>query len=1335
MFLVMKQQLTNYRFRFWFCSLIIISTYANAQWNTIYTSTVTSLSYPYQLSYTTDSAIFVATKKEFIYSKNNGLSFTGTNSFVTTPTVSAYNTHHDFADISFANKDTGSIVGHSNVGAYSFPFAQSSTGNFTSWNLNHTIIPSASLIKINTVKHFKNKKVYAFDNNTNLYYSTNGGSSWILKNTINTATPIYGFGMSMVNEQLGYFATQQGIFKTTDGGLTKSYVPGFPSAYLYNIIKIRFRDASIGYIIAANNLGENKLFKTTNGGNTWQDVFQGKLPDALVDVSFPSNDTGFVATASYILQTFNGGLEWYIQRFTNTGFNELEFIDKTNGVAVAQTGGSSLKVMKYIPNSISNNPFAVFNFQTNYCCNGQVCNITNFGSPSWTYKWYVNNVLSSTAFTPSGLILPNTGNNAVKLVSTNGANKDSVSLTVYNAPVFFGGGNFNIVCYDSTICKNSQAILYVGNYSSQMGYAAFSNSVQISPWVSQTSGNLQLNTTGLNFNDTIITVKAVTGYSNCPGNIYSKTQNIKVLPLPPSNLMSLLRDSICYMDSVGMVISPCTSQTTYTVFHQNSTPLKIFASPSNSSYTYYYKNMGYSHSFYYSSLDSNGCKMTNSPLLHVKVDSMWTKLKTFVPATLLGDTIILKNESVAVNYFWNFSVGTNVVSNNDTLIKLKYPAIGTYSLSLFANNLTGCKDSLEYFIKVYNPLNQGNGQTLCFSDTTALIDDRKAMSPLAWFREGMIHNRFHTDINENYYISKNVFYGDPNQTSADLYGQIGFKLLKYDKLGNLKWEIKPNFSGMAIGPYGGGPRYVHSSIESITSDINGNIYITGSLRGNIIKIGNVSRTFSASNAVYLANAFIAKIDSLGNCKWILAMNKSINPYDTKPASVGKLVFDNPNAIYFKTDFLENAVFTNTVINMAGAHGYMMVIDTGGNLKRYGIINETDNYQFGFSSMVSNPNSTSNLFTNDYKLIKYKDKLIYYTSTNSSSVQLFNGPMISSPSISGYGNSSFMSYVIITDTMGNLLNYFKPAILYDSIIGNANYTNDYEYLPNISVDTSGYIYFQWSIYEAGTSQYYYSLYNKLRLKIFLNDNSTINKSDPFTLIVKYDLNGNVLWHKEANFLLTKSFVANNDGNIYGLGRFYNHAGFESADGNNQMITSTDSCRHILLYSYDASGNFLFAKNFPEIGIGNQYPYEMLKKDNCNSDLYFSASFDTISSFLSTTNLINKKLNIFKFSPDGNCNEINCIPTSTLVTGINSDITNTTNLFQVAPNPNKGQFSIHSNSKEELFIQVYNSTGQLIAEVNVLPDSPDVLLDIANSGVYYVMAKGKTVKGGQKILVIK
>ena len=1319
------------------CFIIVATNTCLAQWNIIYTATATTSS-AFKIDYTLDSAIFVSSQKDFFYSKNNGSTFNTTTSFVTTPTVGIYNTNREFMAISFVNKDTGVIVGASMVSGTPTPFTQASTGTFSNWTLNHPIISTAQLSRMNSVNYFKNQSAYCFDNSTNIYFSADAGNSWILKNKI--AVSGTGFAMHMINDQQGYFATYQGIYKTLDGGTTITQVTGIPFAYTYNIKRIWFRDLNNGYIIGSNSAAECKLYKTTNGGSTWQDMFPAKFPDNMVDVNFPTTDTGFIATTNYILQTFTGGNEWYIQRFPTIGFHDLDFTDKNHGVAVAQSGALNAKILKYTPNSISPYPFALFSFNTNYCCNGQVCSITNFGSLSWTYKWYVNNVLSSTAHTPSSLTLSGIGVNTVKLVTSNGAFKDSISTTIYNAGVFTGNSNYTISPYDTTICLGSQANLLIGNYNTQLSYATFSNTLQISPWATPVSGNLVLNTNPLNFSDTLLTVNAVSGYSNCPGNSFSKTKKIKVLPLPPSNLMSLVSDSICYNDTVGIILAPCTSKTTYNILMQNNVFINTFTASTGSTYNYTYNNVTTSRDFYYKSTDSNGCILISSPLHHLTVDSLWIKLKTIVPATIVGDTISILNQSVAHDYNWNYSPGTTVVSNNDTVVKLKFASIGNYNMNLLATNLTGCRDSVDYHIGVYNPLNQGSGSSICFSDTTFHPQHKVKPPSLGWYYDLVRYHRFHVDIRENYYVAREYGLNNTAIPSSDDWSAIHFKLSKYDRNGNLKWTVMPDFSNQTIGPIGS-VSYIHTTIGSVSSDANGNVFISGNFRGGVLKIGTISKAFNA-NANGNANAFIAKLDSMGNCKWILAMSKTNNGANYLPATVGKLIADNPNNIYFQADNVGFAAFTNTVVNTGAYYSCLYVIDGNGNLKRMMRIYETNPGQAGICSINGASGNYNHYFFYDYKMIKYKNKLIYYTYTNESTVQLYSGASINAPALPGFNSSALMAFVVVTDTIGNVLNYFKPAVLYDSIQNNPNFYNysfSREYLPKVNIDKYGNLYFQWSIGTFNAAYEYFDIfkggeYNKNKYTILLNNNSQVKRTDPVSILVKYDLNGNLIWHKEANYLATSAMEVNNDNNMYGIGHYNRLTAFESADGNNQLVTTTDSCHHMLLYSYDPAGNFLWAKTFNSVTNGQQYPGEIFKKDSCNTNLYFSSGFDTTTNFMNNSYLQTNKLHFFKFSPDGSCSEINCIPTSTTVTSIN-EATNNKNIFKVIPNPNNGQFTVLSDSNEELLIKVYNSTGQLVTETTLLPGLRHAMPEITASGIYYIIASSKSVMEQQRIMVVR
>lgn len=397
-------------------------------------------------------------------------------------------------------------------------------------------------------------------------------------------------------------------------------------------------------------------------------------------------------------------------------------------------------------------------------------------------------------------------------------------------------------------------------------------------------------------------------------------------------------------------------------------------------------------------------------------------------------------------------------------------------------------------------------------------------------------------------------------------------------------------------------------------------------------------------------------------------------------------------------------------------------------------------QFGFDMLNRSYVSTSQYYSFGKKMLRYKDKLIYYSASLAPYILLQGPVFLNSTAVPSYTRKA-MSYIIVTDTLGNLINYFKPAELYDTLsqkyIGNQINVRP-DYLPNLTIDKSGDLYFEWSINDNDNGFYKTNGYNRFNLNVRLNDNTMVKKSDPFSLIVKYDLNGNVIWHKEINYLKTTSIVANNDGNIYGLGRYYKLSEFESTDGNNQLITTNDSCHRAIFYSYDNSGNFLWGKPFVSNMNGYQYPYDLSLRDSCNTNVYFSTNFDTTATFMGNNYPYSIKTKIFNYSPDGSCSFIDCTPvttTTTVPSGIETISNNNNESFVVIPNPNNGQFTLLLTSKEATKIEVQNSLSQTVFIKELSSDRNNIVFDVIESGVYYVIVTGKSFKQTKKILVIR
>jgi photosystem II stability/assembly factor-like uncharacterized protein len=107
------------------------------------------------------------------------------------------------------------------------------------------------------------------------------------------------------------------ISKSTDGGITWQY-NNFP---LFNdIIEMSFGDKVVGYFVTENYCASGcpvgLIYKTTNGGCTWNPVNRPALPanEGITSISFADAATGWAVTdKGNVYKTTNGSNTWSCQ--------------------------------------------------------------------------------------------------------------------------------------------------------------------------------------------------------------------------------------------------------------------------------------------------------------------------------------------------------------------------------------------------------------------------------------------------------------------------------------------------------------------------------------------------------------------------------------------------------------------------------------------------------------------------------------------------------------------------------------------------------------------------------------------------------------------------------------------------------------------------------------------------------------------------------------------------------------------------------------------------------------------------------------------------------------
>lgn len=232
-----------------------------------------------------------------------------------------------------------------------------------------------------------------------LYKTTNCGYDWEEVNSPNDS-PI--LGIDFISEQEGFYCTENGlIYKTSDQGNTWQNILVPTSISI--IHKIQFLNSDTGYAIANNNI----LLKTSNGGETW-DIFDNFQTDYLSDLHFLNGNWGsVVGSIGYTATTSNGGLNWNVNEVPETAPACVWYKDENNGFFLphysylhfTNDGGNNWSQSDL---SVSGGVDIAFSdFNTGWAVSKQFIHNTTDGGQSWNqeFEWsYLSNNERITGF-------------------------------------------------------------------------------------------------------------------------------------------------------------------------------------------------------------------------------------------------------------------------------------------------------------------------------------------------------------------------------------------------------------------------------------------------------------------------------------------------------------------------------------------------------------------------------------------------------------------------------------------------------------------------------------------------------------------------------------------------------------------------------------------------------------------------------------------------------------------------------------------------------------------------------------------------------------------------
>jgi photosystem II stability/assembly factor-like uncharacterized protein len=210
--------------------------------------------------------------------------------------------------------------------------------------------------------------------------TVNGGTSW----TVLKSDPTGGYTAMYFSDSTSGLIVGRGIYKTTNGGSTWQFKT---TGVGLTLNKIQFIDENIGWAVGFNGT----ILNTINGGTNWIAQTSGTTNE-LFGAFFVNASVGWaVGVNGTILKTSNGGLIWTSQTSGTTNrLNSVYFINTNIGWAVG-FNGTLLKTINggstWTPQSIgTTNGNCVFFLDNN---TGWVSGIgtmqkTTSGGTTWT---------------------------------------------------------------------------------------------------------------------------------------------------------------------------------------------------------------------------------------------------------------------------------------------------------------------------------------------------------------------------------------------------------------------------------------------------------------------------------------------------------------------------------------------------------------------------------------------------------------------------------------------------------------------------------------------------------------------------------------------------------------------------------------------------------------------------------------------------------------------------------------------------------------------------------------------------------------------------------------
>ncbi len=157
-----------------------------------------------------------------------------------------------------------------------------------------------------------------------ILHTTDGGSNWQIQFSENYLLTSIDFADALTGYVVGSIPPGF-VLKTTNGGSNWFTVA---TSTFYPIRDVEFVNADNGWLCSDDLFGGGGVFRTTDGGNSWQRLTE---PGTFSKLFFLNRDTGWVLTGERLFRTFNGGLNWLQNGVFDVGMKDVSFLNVDSG--------------------------------------------------------------------------------------------------------------------------------------------------------------------------------------------------------------------------------------------------------------------------------------------------------------------------------------------------------------------------------------------------------------------------------------------------------------------------------------------------------------------------------------------------------------------------------------------------------------------------------------------------------------------------------------------------------------------------------------------------------------------------------------------------------------------------------------------------------------------------------------------------------------------------------------------------------------------------------------------------------------------------------------------